>query len=93
MGLLVAAGPRSAAITAATGARVTVWRRVDAGDEPLRAGAVLPSESGLVDRVVTALAGVTAQHVLLVIGPAAGQLAPHRGNSVGDRATDRKTQA
>ncbi|MCO4275957.1 DUF5671 domain-containing protein [Pseudarthrobacter sp. HLT3-5] len=66
----------SKAITAANGARVTVWRRADAGLEPLPAGVDLPPEPGLVDRVVTALAGVTAQHVLLVIGPATGQLAP-----------------
>lgn len=38
------------------------------------AGVVSPSEPELVERVVTALDGVAAQHVLLVIGPATGQL-------------------
>jgi hypothetical protein len=63
----------SKAITDATGAKVAVLRRADAGGGPLPAGVVSPSEPELVERVVTALAGVAAQHVLLVIGPAAGQ--------------------
>jgi hypothetical protein len=64
----------SKAITDATGAKVAVLRRADAGGGPLPAGVVSPSEPELVERVVTALAGVAAQHVLLVIGPATGQL-------------------
>lgn len=65
----------SQAIAAATGAKVAVWRRADAGRDVPPAGVVIPSEPGLAERVVTALAGVAAQHVLLVIGPATGQLA------------------
>lgn len=63
----------STAITAATGARVTVWRRADAGSGTPPAGAGLPSGPGLAQRAVEALSGVTATHVLLVIGPATGR--------------------
>ena len=65
----------SAAITAATGAKVTVWRRADADGGPLRTEAALPPEPGLPERAVTALSGVTAASVLLVISPATGQAA------------------
>jgi hypothetical protein len=65
--------PLSEAIAAATGAKVSVWKRADAGNGPLPAGA--PSEDGLVERVVSALAGVTAAHILLVIGPSDGRSA------------------
>ncbi|MDR6417058.1 DUF5671 domain-containing protein [Pseudarthrobacter sulfonivorans] len=67
--------PLSRAITAATGAKVAVWKRVDAGGTPLPAGVVPPSDPELVERVVAALAGVAAGSVLLVIGPADGQAA------------------
>jgi hypothetical protein len=67
--------PLSKAITSATGAQVTVWKRADAGGTTLPAGVVLASEPELVGRVVAALAGVAAERVLLVIGPADGQLA------------------
>lgn len=73
---LVAASEAAAlskAVSDATGAKVAVWKRADTGGETLATGAVLPLEPGLVDRVVTALAGVTTQHVLLVIGHATGQ--------------------
>jgi hypothetical protein len=50
-----------------------VLRRADAGGGTLPADAVLPSEPGLVERAVSALSGVTAASVLLVIGPATGQ--------------------
>lgn len=75
--LVTASDPEalSTAITAATGAKVTVWRRADAGNRPLPAEAALPSEPGLVELAVSALSGVTAASVLLVIGPAAGQAA------------------
>jgi hypothetical protein len=65
--------PLSEAIAAATGAKVSVWKRADAGNGPLPAGA--PSEDGLVERVVSALAGVTAAHILLVIGSSNGRSA------------------
>jgi hypothetical protein len=67
--------PLSKAITTATGAQVTVWKRADAGGTTLPAGVVLASEPELVRRVVAALAGVAAERVLLVIGPADGQVA------------------
>ncbi|WP_254747213.1 DUF5129 domain-containing protein [Pseudarthrobacter humi] len=75
--LVTASDPEalSTATTAATGAKVTVWRRTDAGNGPLPAEAALPSEPGLVERAVSALSGVTAASVLLVIGPAARQAA------------------
>lgn len=63
----------SAAITAATGARVTVWRRADAGSGPRPGEAALPSDSRLAQKAVDALSGVNAARVLLVIGPATGQ--------------------
>jgi hypothetical protein len=66
-------GGLATAISAATGAKVTVWRRADAGGGPLPAEAALPAEPGLVERAVGALSGVTAASVLLVIGPATGQ--------------------
>lgn len=63
----------SKAISDATGAKVTVWKRTDDGVAPPPAegaapaeGAV-PAESELIGRVVTALTGVTAKSVLLVI--------------------------
>ncbi|MCO4236390.1 DUF5671 domain-containing protein [Pseudarthrobacter raffinosi] len=67
--------PLSKAITTATGAQVTVWKRADAGGTTLPAGVVFASEPELVRRVVAALAGVAAERVLLVIGPADGQVA------------------
>ncbi|MGO4186615.1 DUF5671 domain-containing protein [Pseudarthrobacter sp. TAF60_1] len=66
------AKPLSEAIAAATGARVTVWKRADAGGT-LPAGPL--SEDGLTERVVSALAGVTAAHILLVIGSSNGRSA------------------
>ncbi len=66
-------GGLATAISAATGAKVTVWRRADAGGGPMPAEAPLPAEPGLVERAVSALSGVTAASVLLVIGPATGQ--------------------
>ncbi|MEO8283078.1 MAG: DUF5671 domain-containing protein [Pseudarthrobacter sp.] len=66
--------PLSEAITAATGAKVSVWKRADAGGEALPAGAD-PSKAELIERVVNALAGVTAARILLVIGPPNGQSA------------------
>jgi hypothetical protein len=71
--ILVSAFPwrqLSEAIAAATGARVTVWKRADDGGM-LPSGA--PPEDGLTERVVGALTGVTAEHVLLVVGPTNGQ--------------------
>lgn len=65
--------PLSEAIAAATGAKVSVWKRSDAGGETFPAGAVPTSEDGLIERVVTALAGVTAAHILLVISPSNGR--------------------
>ncbi|MDE8668843.1 DUF5671 domain-containing protein [Pseudarthrobacter sp. H3Y2-7] len=63
-------GQLSEAIAAATGAHVTVWTRADAGG-------MLPAEpspeDGLTDRVIGALGGVTASHVLLLVGPPNGQ--------------------
>ncbi len=64
----------SKAITTATGAKVAVWKRADSGGTPLPAG-VVPSDPELVQRVVAALAGVAAERVLVVIGPADGQAA------------------
>ncbi|KRE72799.1 DUF5671 domain-containing protein [Arthrobacter sp. Soil762] len=66
--------PLSKAITSATGAHVSVWKRVDAGGTTHQAGVVPASEPELVERVVAALAGVAAERVLLVIGPADGQV-------------------
>ena len=63
------------AITAATGAKVTVLKRADADGGPLPAEAVFPPEPGLVERAVHALSGITASSVLLVIGPATSQVA------------------
>ncbi|HJV98316.1 MAG TPA: DUF5671 domain-containing protein [Arthrobacter sp.] len=73
--LVTASDPEklSTAITAATGAKVTVWRRAGADGGPLPAEAALPSEPGLADRAVTALSAVTAASVLLVISPVTGQ--------------------
>ena len=56
------------AITDATGAKVTVWKRTDAGLAPPPAEGAASGEPELVGRVVTALAGVTAARLLLVIG-------------------------
>jgi hypothetical protein len=67
--------PLSEAITAATGAKVSVWKRTDAGGGTLPAGAGPSSEDGLIEQVVSALAGVTAAHILLVIGPSNGRSA------------------
>nr|WP_246224027.1 DUF5671 domain-containing protein [Pseudarthrobacter psychrotolerans] len=67
--------PLSKAITRATGAKVAVWKRADAGGTTLPAGVVPPSEPGLVERVVAALEGVAAERVLLVIGAPDGQVA------------------
>ncbi|WP_115787692.1 DUF5671 domain-containing protein [Arthrobacter silvisoli] len=56
-------------IAKASGAKVTVWKRADGGSEA-------PSETGpaaeLAERVARALSGVTARHVLLVVGPGTG---------------------
>lgn len=60
--------PLCKAITEATGARVMVWKRADANSEPLSAETALRRETELVERVATALAGVTARSILLVIG-------------------------
>ncbi|WP_164200015.1 DUF5671 domain-containing protein [[Micrococcus luteus] ATCC 49442] len=65
--------PLSRAIHTATGARVAVWKRTDAAGTAQPAGAV--PEPELAERVVAALGSVTAQNVLLVIGPADGQKA------------------
>lgn len=67
--------PLVRAITSATGAKVVVWKRADAGGAARPAGAVPAAEPELVERVVAALAGVAAGRVLLVIGPADGQAA------------------
>jgi hypothetical protein len=56
------------AIADATGAKVTVWKRTDAGQAPPPAEGAASGEPELAGRVVTALAGVTAARVLLVIG-------------------------
>jgi hypothetical protein len=64
--------PLSEAIAAATGAEVTVWKRA-AGGSTLPAGA--PSEDMLTERVIGALAGVTAARILLVVGPPNGRSA------------------
>lgn len=58
----------SKAVTAATGARVTVWRMADAGGQPLPVERNLPEEPELSGSVISALAGVTARSVLLLIG-------------------------
>ncbi|GAB5079106.1 DUF5671 domain-containing protein [Arthrobacter sp. AD-310] len=66
-----------AAIAGATGASVTVWRRADAAGDAQSAAALspvketTPRQDGLADRVVAALAGVTARNVLVVIGAGA----------------------
>ena len=65
--------PLSKAIATATGAKVAVWKRADAGGTTPPAGVVPSPEPDLVERVVAALAGVAAESVLLVIGPANGQ--------------------
>jgi hypothetical protein len=65
--------PLSEAIAAATGAKVSVWRRADAGSGTFPAGAIPPSDDGLIERVLSALAGGTAAHILLVIGPSNGR--------------------
>lgn len=62
----------SQAIAEATGARVNVWRRADGGAEPLPAADATPGQEELVQQVTTALAGITATHVLLVVGPDSG---------------------
>ncbi|HET7139126.1 MAG TPA: DUF5671 domain-containing protein [Arthrobacter sp.] len=66
----------SKAVRDATGAKVAVWRRAESGHQALPAGAAVPVEQALVDRVLTALADVTARNVLVVIGPGTGQPAP-----------------
>lgn len=66
-----------AVISGATGASVTVWRRADAaGDTPAPAALppvkeTAPRQDGLAERVVAALAGITASHVLVVVGTVA----------------------
>ncbi|OOP65242.1 hypothetical protein BMF89_00320 [Arthrobacter sp. SRS-W-1-2016] len=63
----------SQAITDATGAKVTVWRRAQPGPEAPPAEGIPPGEPELVGRVLNALAGVAAKNILLVIGPPAAQ--------------------
>jgi hypothetical protein len=67
--------PLARAITSATGAKVAVWKRADAGGAARPAGVFPAAEPELVERVVAALAGVAAERVLLVIGPADGHAA------------------
>lgn len=59
----------SQAITEATGAKVTVWRRADGGAETPPGTNAIPGAVELVERVTTALDGVTTKVVLLVVGP------------------------
>ncbi|NVM95868.1 DUF5671 domain-containing protein [Arthrobacter wenxiniae] len=71
---LVTASPSdllSKAITDATGAKVAVWRRAESGPEAAVAEGIPPEGPELVRRVLDGLAGVTAKHILLVIGPPA----------------------
>ena len=65
--------PLSEAIASATGAKVSVWKRADAGSGTFSAGAMPPAEDRLIERVLSALASVAAAHILLVIGPSNGQ--------------------
>ncbi|WP_434994438.1 DUF5671 domain-containing protein [Arthrobacter sp. Ld5] len=58
----------SRSVAQATGARVTSWRRADTGAD--EAEGIPPDD--VARRVAEALAGVTARHVLVVLGPAAG---------------------
>jgi len=61
--------PLAKAITDATGAKVTVWKRADTGPGlPPAAGGNPAGDPELVREVVSALAGVTASSVLLVTG-------------------------
>ena len=59
------------AIADATGARVTVWVRADAGPSQSPTESDPPREPELIGRVTAALAGVTAGSVLVVIGQGA----------------------
>ncbi|MGM9470465.1 DUF5671 domain-containing protein [Pseudarthrobacter sp. YS3] len=63
--------PLAKAITDATGAKVTVWKRTDAGPGLQPAGGSQAGSAELVRDVVSALDGVTAASVLLVIGQGA----------------------
>jgi hypothetical protein len=65
--------PLARAITAATGAKVAVWMRADAGDMTPPSGVVRSPEPELAERVVAALADVASESVLLVIGSADAQ--------------------
>ena len=58
----------SKVITNTTGAKVAVWTRTDAGRVPPPAEGASSAETELAGKVVTALAGVTTENVLLVIG-------------------------
>ncbi len=58
----------SKAITAATGAKVRVWRRAE-GEGPLPAGGVRSPDPELAGRVVSALEGISSRRVLIVIWP------------------------
>jgi hypothetical protein len=71
---LVTASPsdlRSTAITDTTGAKVIVCRRAEAGTRGCACGRHPAGEPELVGRVFSALAGVAAKHILVVIGPPA----------------------
>lgn len=63
----------SQAITRATGARVTVWRRADEGGDMV---AQSPSgSSDIVQQVAETLAGITAERLLVVVGQDSGSRA------------------
>jgi hypothetical protein len=68
------AEPLVKAITDATGARVTVWKRADAGRGPGPSAGGLPGEpeQQQAAQLVSALAGITAANVLVVTGQGAG---------------------
>lgn len=59
----------SQAITEATGANVTVWRRATTDAETLQDTGAIPGAGELVERVAKAVSSITARHVLLVVGP------------------------
>lgn len=64
-------GPLVKAITDATGARVTVWKRADAGRGPAASAGGRNGEPEPAAQLVSALAGVTAANVLVVTGQGA----------------------
>ena len=62
----------SQAITEATGARVTVWRRADGGGDTLTPADSLSGSTDIVQQVTQTLAGVTSKRLLVVVGQDSG---------------------